>query len=167
MKIDMILGASGPLRDEYERLMENPATLLRHLQAWLAERGHHVNLTSIRRHRIKHLERFQKVRQASHMAQAFCEVVRKQGAGSLVEASQGRFEMLLMQDLFQMKDNPTLAPGEWQGWAKTLQQAAETRRDVERMREEYQRRAKDAVKEAEKGATGKDVVVRMREILGV
>ena len=58
MRVDLILGPAGPLRDEYEKLLENPRTLLKNLAAWFAARGHKVCLTSIRRHRNRHLRTY-------------------------------------------------------------------------------------------------------------
>ena len=141
LRVDQVLGGPGALRDEYERLLDDPNTRLKDLQAWLAERGHHVNHTAINRHRHRHLAEFRKVRQASRMAQAFCAVVRKEGPGAMTEAAQGRFEMLLMQNLFEMKDDAALAPGEWERWAKAVDAAAANRRTVEKMRRDLSRRA--------------------------
>ena len=70
MKVDKILGGTGPLREEYERLLENPNTLLKDLAAWFKERGHHVNITAVRIHRKRHLEQFEDVRQVAKMAAA-------------------------------------------------------------------------------------------------
>lgn len=121
-------------------------------------------------HRHRHLEQFHKVREASRMAQAFCEVVRKEGAGAIVEASQGRFEMLLMQDLFRMKENPALPPDEWQRWSRAVGGAVATRRSVEEMRQEFDRKAAAAAKAVETLDPTEGnlrVVNRVREILGV
>jgi hypothetical protein len=170
LRVDKILGGSGPLRDEYERRLENPNTYIKHLQAWLAERGHHVNISAINTHRKRHIETFKKVRASAQEAAVLCDIVRKQG-GSFVEAAQGHFEMKLMQTMSRMADDKELPAEQAQVWCKTLAGAVAARRSLEELRAEYERRAAEAAKageaEVKKGATGKDVVARMREILGV
>jgi hypothetical protein len=169
--VDQALGGEGPLRDEYEKLLANPNSTIRGLQAWLHAKGLKVSRGSVDRHRRAFRRGFSKVQTAARMAQAFCRVVRNEGAGALVEASQGAFEMCLMERLFELKDDNRIAAGEFEKWGKMLRDATANRRSVEQMREEIDRKAADAAKvidaEIKSGATGKDVVARMREILGV
>ena len=144
---------------------------MRELQAFLAERGHRVGLWAIKRHRQKFRAEFRSVREAAQMAEAFCRVTGEHGRGAFLDAAQGNFEMRVMQNLLQMKQDETLGPEQWQAWGKALDHMAKNRRHVEELRVEFERRVKQAATECEKvagsGATGRDVVARMREILGV
>ena len=172
LKVDKILGGAGPLREEYERLLEDPNTYLRHLAAWLKERGHTVNLAAIRIHRNRHIERFKHVRESAQSAAAFCEITRKQGAGgSFVEAAQGHFEMKLMEQMSDLARSGKLEPAQWEAYCKTLKGAVANRREVEQMRAEHDRRAAEAARAAEEaakqGGSPGDVVDRVREILGL
>lgn len=171
LKVDKILGGAGPVRDEYERLLENPNTMIKDLQAWFTARGQYVNQTAINVHRHRHQEQFDKVRSASRMAEAFCEVVRKNGAGRFVEASQGRFEMMMMENLFKMTDAEKFEPKDWQAWGKALNEVRSSRQALEEMTINFERKANEATKAAESaanaGETGRQVVERMKEILGV
>jgi hypothetical protein len=170
LRVDAILGGSGELRDAYEKLLDDPSTLLKDLAAFLRERGHHVNLSAVRRHRRRYHAEFRSLREAAKMAQAFCAVTRREGAGAVVEAAQGRFEMLLMQDLFKMRDNPQLAPDEWQRWARAVTNAVATRRSVEEMRAEFERKAAEAAEAfdaLDPTESTRRVVERVKEILGV
>ena len=169
-KVDHVL-ASDDERAEYERLVADPKSTAKQLQAWLRARGHRVCRSAVLRHRQSAAIDLRAVKECSQMAAAFCELSRRHGAGAIAEANHARFEMLLMQSLFKMKGAPELPPEEWQRMSKLTSAAVATRRSVEEMREEYQRRARQAADEAAaaaaKGVTGKDVVARMREILGV
>jgi hypothetical protein len=172
LRVDKLIGGAGPVRDEYERLVEDPNTLLKDLAAWFKSRGHPINLAAIRRHRNRHLEQFRHVREAAREAAAFCETINKRGpGGSFVEAAQGHFEMKLMQHMSRLRRRALSEPRDWESYAKTLRGAAAGRRDVEQTREAYRRRVAEAARACEQavktGATGKEVVARMREILGV
>jgi hypothetical protein len=168
LKIDKILGGEGPLRDEYERMLEDPNVFLRHLADWFKQRGHHVNLTAIRIHRRRHVEQFKHVRASAQSAAVMCDIFRRQGkSGSCLEAAQGHFEMKLMQTMARMAgDSKEVPPEQWQQWCKALVGAADARRRVEELRAEYERRAREAV-DAVKQVDPGDVVDRVREILGV
>jgi hypothetical protein len=134
---------------------------------FLKKHGEYVCLAAIKRHRAKHRDRFREVRETAAMAEAYCRVLNRHGGSAFVGAAQGRFESMLMKDLMEMDDKPKLNPEEWATWAVAINKAANTRKNVaELQREEYERRAKEALKVAEK-VTGKDVVMRMKEILGV
>src|SRR5690348_2796981 len=81
MRVDVILGGSGPLRDEYERMLENPATLIKDLQAWFAARGHRLNKTAIGRHRKTYLAQWNDIRTAAKTSAAFADIVHRDGRG--------------------------------------------------------------------------------------
>jgi hypothetical protein len=171
MRVDMILGGSGPLRDEYERLLENPCTLLKDLAAWFATRGHRVCLTSIRRHRNRHLRTHNELRAAARASAAFSDLVYRdgRGGGAFIESAQAEFEMKFMQDLKRLGEN--VPPEQWLVLCKALSGTVESRRVVNAMRVEFEERAKRATEEAQraakKGATGAEVARRMREIFGI
>ena len=169
LRVDQLLGGEGELRDAYEKLLANPNTLLRELAAFLLERtGQRVNLAAVRRHRDRHTDELRSLREATRMASAFCELARRDGPGAIAEAAHGRFEMLLMQDLFKLKDNPQLAPGEWQRWSRAVSGAVANRRSVEELRGELAERAEaEAEKDVDPGERNRLVVEQMREIMGV
>jgi len=170
MRVDMILGPAGPLRDEYEKLLENPCTLLKDLAAWFATRGHRVCLTSIRRHRNRHLTAYQQLRLAARTSAAFSDIVHRdgRGGGAFVEAAQAEFEMKFMQGIKQLGDK--VEPEQWLILCKALSGTVESRRAVNAMRVEFEERAKRATEEAQraakKGATGAEIAERVRQILG-
>jgi hypothetical protein len=171
MRVDMILGGPGPLRDEYEKMLENPCTLLKDLAAWFATRGHRVCLTSIRRHRNRHLATYQQLRLAARTSAAFSDIVHRdgRGGGAFIESAQAEFEMKFMEGIQKLgKEVPA---EQWLILCRALSGTVESRRAVNAMRVEFEERAKRAAKEcadaARNGASGMDVVARMQEIMGV
>ena len=168
-KIDELLPAEH--REAYEALLDDPTSTLPKLQTWLRERGVNVSHNAITNHRKHRYFDVKALREAAQIASTFCALSRKHGAGAIAEASHAKFEMMLMQDLFNLKGAPDMPREEWQSMAKLVGTAVSTRRSVEELREGYERRAKRAAEETEQamkhGVSGKDVVARMREILGV
>jgi hypothetical protein len=168
-RVDSVL-TDPEQRCEYERLLSAPATTVDQLRAWLAARGHRVCRSAIGRHR-RVAEQFRSVRECAQMAAAFCDVTRNAGSPTaMAEASHTRFEMMLMQSLHKMHGAPQLPREEWESMARLTREAVATRRSVEDMRDEFERRAREAAKAVERMGpkpTGKDVVARMKQILGV
>ena len=170
MRVDMILGPAGPLRDEYERMLENPCTLLKDLAAFFASRGHKVCLTSVRRHRNRYLAAYQQLRLAAKTSAAFSDIVHRdgRGGGAFIESAQAEFEMKFMQGIKQLGDK--VEPEQWLILCKALSGTVESRRAVNAMRVEFEERAKRATEEAQRaaknGATGAEIAERVRQILG-
>lgn len=104
------------------------------------------------------------------MAAAFCAITRRDGPGAVAEAVHGRFEMLLMRDLFEMEDAPALKPEEWQRLCRAVTGVVANRRHVEAMREELERKAAEAA-EAMEGLDPQEkmrrIAERVREIFGM
>ena len=108
------------------------------------------------------------------MASMFCTLSRQHGAGAIAEATQGKFEMDLMQDLFKLhKDKKGEGSGKspkwWNQMSKTLAGMVATRRSVEEMRADFEAKAKaavEAVKKLDSRDRGREIAERVREILG-
>jgi hypothetical protein len=166
--VDKALGGRGPLRGAYEKLLGEPNTTIRTLIAWFKERGHCLSHGAIDRHRRVYLHSVEKVRESALIAHTFCDILRKNGAGALVEASQGRLEMMMMHDVFKLSDQPDLPPDKWHAWSKAMKEIVGTRRNVDTMREESERKEKEAAQEKlDPREVSRRVADQVREILGV
>ena len=155
-------------RAEYERLLADPNSTATSLQAWLRARGHRVCRSAVGRHRRSFAAELRRVRDVARMAESFCALTRRQGAGAIAEAAHAKFEMMLMESLFKLPGAEDFPADQWQSMAKTVSSAVATRRNVEEMRAEFERKAKAAAEEVENaGATNEEVVERVRQILGV
>ena len=168
-KVDAVL--TDEQRADYERLLARPTTTVADLRAFLRACGHRVCRSAVSRHRRSWNADLKRLREVARMAASFCELSRTHGAGAVAEASHARFEMMLMESLFQLPGARQIPPAEWQQMSRTLQGVIATRRTVEAMRAEYDAKAKAAAAAAERaagqGASGPEVVARMKEILGV
>jgi hypothetical protein len=168
--VDRALGGDGPMRDQYERLAADPNTTVRGLMKWFAERKLTVSRGAIDRHRRRYFRNFLKVREAGELANAFCAVLRANGAAGFLEASQGRIEASMMQDLFALQEKPGFQAEQWHAWAKTLGELASSRRCIDEVAAESRRRAAETVKAADaaakRGASGAEIAERVRQILG-
>jgi uncharacterized protein DUF3486 len=168
-KIDELLPPEH--REAYEALLDDPTSTLPSLQRWLRAHGVNVSHTAISNHRTHRFYDLKGMREAAQMASTFCALSRKHGAGAIAEASHAKFEMMLMQNLFNLRGAPEMPREEWQSMAKLVGSALANRRTVEELREGYEHRAKQAAEETERamkrGVSGKDVVQRMKDILGV
>src|SRR5688500_14590758 len=72
-KVDHVL-ASEDERAEYERLVADPKSTAKQLQAWLRARGHRVCRSAVLRHRQESALDLRAVKECSQMAAAFCEL---------------------------------------------------------------------------------------------
>jgi hypothetical protein len=168
-RVDAVLSAEE--RAEYERLLADPTSTAKSLQDWLRDRGHRVCRSAVSRHRKTFASELRRVRDVARMAETFCALTRREGAGAIAEAAHAKFEMMLMESLFKMPGAEQFPADQWQSMAKTVSSAVATRRSVEEMRADFERRAKAAAEEVAKAsehqATGEEVVERVRQILGV
>lgn len=168
-RVDEVL--TDEQRKEYERLLARPTTTVKDLLAKLREWGHPVCRSAVSRHRRSWSADVKRLREVSRMASTFCELARERGPGVIAEATHAKFETDLMASLFNMPGAEDRPLAYWQQMSRTLGGVVATRRSVEEMRTEYDQKIKAAATEAGKaadsGASGKDVVARMREILGV
>jgi hypothetical protein len=156
-------------RAEYERLLHDPNSTAESLKQWLVARGHKVCKNAVQRHRRHFNADLKRLRECSKMADAFCTLSRKHGAGSIAEANQSKFEMELMMNLFKLQDASKAPPEYWQQMSRALAGMVATRRSVEEMRTDFDAKAKAAVKEAQKldpSEHGKRIAERVAEILG-
>jgi hypothetical protein len=168
-RVDAVL--TDEQRGEYEKLLAHPNTTVKQLQAWLGAHGPPVCRSAVTRHRQDFHSGLKRMREIAHMASSFCELTRTYGPGAVAEASHGRFEMMLMESLFDMPDAKQMPLADWQAMSKTVQGVVATRRSVEQMRSEFEAKAKQAAAEAAaaaaKNVSSAEVAERVREILGV
>jgi hypothetical protein len=168
-KIDELLPAEH--RPAYEKLMRDPKSTVPVLQKWLAEHGVVVNRNAVSNHRKHNHLDARRVQECAAMAAAFCELTRRFGPAAVAEAAHARFEMSLMQHVFNEKDAPQFPREQWESLAKLTRAAVQTRHAVEELRAECQRREREEAAEREKAnkrpATMQEVVARMRKTLGL
>jgi hypothetical protein len=158
-------------RDAYAALLRR-GTSVPKLRAWLGERGYDFGRAAVANHKAKWTRGFNFVREGSEIGAHFAKFARAAGL-SMSEATLGGMQQMLMQFFTrqQADDAAPLVPKEIQVLGSAVSDFVDTQRKFEqacREHEESKRKAAEAGEAAaKKGASGKDVVLRMREILGV
>jgi hypothetical protein len=171
-RVDLVL-TDPAQRAEYDRLLADPNTTTLMLTQWLHAHGHAVCHSAVQRHRRHAQADLWQLRECSRMASMFCTLSRQHGAGAIAEATQGKFEMELMQDLFKMREDKDKkgrkSPAWWNQMSKTLAGMVATRRSVEEMRADFEAKAKAAMAELQKLNSrdrGREIAERVKAILG-
>ena len=183
-KVDHLL--SPQERADYLDFLRRPTTTIDSATAWLAEKGHVVDRGAVHRHRKHIMARTDEVRRSAEFARDFAELARGlpglaagddgattnpgRLAGAFAEAAQTAFEQFFMQNVMEMKKAGVgYDPKQWADLSRAVCGVVTARRQVEAMRVDFQARAREATAVVEKavGDNDKDVVERMKEILGV
>jgi hypothetical protein len=170
LKIDRLL--SPEHRAGYEQFIADPRVTNRDAMRWLSKHGYDVRLSAVRIHRQRFVDALANIRDSARVATEVVTITRTAGAAKLSEGVVAKLEQVIFEQLFKLKERKKkIAPRDLSELAKCIAQTVNTRDAIESIRakfEEEKRKASKAAEDAAKGgATGKDVVVRMREILGV
>ena len=170
LRVDLLLSERD--RPAYEKLIADPRTTPEQCAQWLNEHGYpHVGDAAIRRHRNRFLDKLDGVRHSARFAQSIVEVARENGQQAMSDGMLTRFEQVMLEQLVQLEEHNKIDVRELGEMGRCVAAAVGSRERFEELRRafvEEKRKAADACEAAvKKGATGKDVVARMREILGV
>jgi hypothetical protein len=156
---------------EYETLLSDVRTTQRIAEAWLAARGYRIGSTAVRTHRLRHLEAFDRIRDSAKVAEALVAVASEQGPTKMAQGVAMRGEQVVFEQLMKLPEKEALDPQMLTEHLKNACVALKSRHTLEQMRSEFEKANRLAVAAcqdaAKKGASGKDVVLRMKEILGV
>ena len=156
---------------EYKALLADIRTTAREAEAWLKERGYHVSQPTVSKHRKGFRETLDKVQYAAECASAVAQIAREHGEGALTDGMLTQFEQVVFQQLVDTPEGKQFDPKDLVELGKAVNGAVGSRERVGKMRlefEEAKRKAAQAAEEVAKtGASGKEVVERVREILGV
>lgn len=169
LHVDRVLSAGD--RAAYEALIADPATRDRDAHAWLKARGYPVGSVAVGFHRRRFLESLEGVRQTARLASSITQLAREHGDAAMSDGMLTRFEQVMLEQLGQAQPGQVIPAKDLADLSKSVASAVGSRERFEAMRREFEqakRRAADAADAAAKGgATGKEVVERVREILGV
>jgi hypothetical protein len=153
---------------------------VRKLHRWLVEKGYRVGHGAVARHRRRFDADVQAVRKTAMLAEHFAEASKGGGLAVLSDATVARFQQVLLERLMRMDrdDEPgaersrDFSPKEWLELAKTITASVSARRDLERLRGEFEDRARKAAEAVEKAMPkkrldGAAISDKVRRILGV
>jgi len=150
---------------EYYALVREPRTTHDLAQRWLHERGYtDIGRTAIRHHMNRLRGRLEAVQQSAEMSYACAELARQTGTQFLADGAVARFETLLSEALFGLKEGGKLDREQWDMLGRALTNAVKNRGKLEELRRTV---GGDRGKAADEPADGPTVVERVKEILGV
>ena len=170
LRIDRELSAAD--RTAYEALLADPATTIDVAAAWLAARGHSFTRKTIGIHRVRFMETIVTVRHTARLAAAITDLARARGDAAMSDGMLTRFEQVMLEQLtLPRADGSQIPARDLADISKSVAAAVGSREQFEAMRRELEAAKRQAVEGAERaargGATGPEVVERVREILGV
>jgi hypothetical protein len=158
-------------RREYEALIADPRTSTLQAKGWLLSRGYRISRDTVDRHRTKYLDMLDAVNEGARFAQAAVQLVRQQGTAVVSEGMLMRLEQVLTEQMALLKKGERVESRDLLELSKSVTGAVAGRETMEAIRREHEASKRKAAEAGEaaakKGASGKDVVLRMREILGV
>ena len=159
-------------RAAYEALLSDPRTRIEDCQAWMKARGYpKLGRYALGTHRIRFRDKLDGVRQSARFARAIAQVARENGDAAMSDGMLTRFEQVLLEQLVRLEEHDKLELKDLTEMSKCVSSAVGSRERFEELRREHEAIKRRAAEECERlrdsGASGKDVVARMREILGV
>lgn len=169
-KLDQILNEAD--QPAYEAMLREGAKYtIDDLFEWLVDRGYAISRSAVGNHKKNFEEKLDSVRRAAEMATMYTEVAKQGDAATISDSSFVRFQQLMMEYLFSVENGEDIPPAEFAKIAKALKDGMSGLKTREGIRAEYERRQQQALDQAEdmanEGASGEEVVRKVREILGV
>ena len=158
---------------QYEALLLDPRSTVDSLLKWLHEHGYKdMSRGSVQRHRRQFELDVKDIRRDARVAGQFAALARAQGGPTaLADAGQFRIEQLFVEQLFRLDKADDRGGKEWLDLGRAMATLVASRAEVEAQREQYERRAREAV-ELLKGSgrqrlDGAALSDKVRRILGV
>ena len=157
---------------EYEKFGRQPGVTNKDRVAWLRERGHRIGMGAVKRHAKVLNGLVSDLRQSARFAKSLTRLAEEYGTDVLPNLNLTRFEQIVMQKL--CKDDQWHAEAGFEELgkvAKVIDMAIDSRRELDAMQADLERRRRAAAEEAarasRRGGSGAQIAARMCEILGI
>lgn len=169
LRIDQVLSAEDLA--EYENVLADPHTTVAVARDWLRARGYAFAGETIRTHRNRFLDTVKMVRDTARLASSIAHLAREHGDVTMSNGMLTRFEQVMLEQLMLAREGGRIPAKDLADMSKSVAAAVGSREQFEAMRREFEEtkvKATEAAEHAAKGgATGRQVVERVREILGM
>ncbi len=169
LRIDKTLSPED--RAAYEAMLTEPTTTIVVARKWLADRGYSFAGDTVGTHRRRFLDSLVTLRQTARLASAITDLARKHGDVTMSNGMLTRFEQVMLEQLVRTQEGGHIPAKDLVDMSKSVSAAVGSREQFEAMRRELEEAKRKALEVADTaargGATGKEVVERVREILGV
>lgn len=165
-KVDLALRPAD--RADYEALLADPRTTGGDALAWLVARGYALTRVAVYRHRRHFLRGLDDVRHWAGVARHAADAARVHGPVVLAEGAVTQLEHMLMRALHAMNARGVTPDArQFADLAVAVARAVATRGAVDEHRRAAEDRAREDAQRGGSGASGADVVRRVRQILGM
>jgi hypothetical protein len=171
LKVDRLLTPAHS--DEYERFLSDRRHTLDDAEAWLKERGYTVSRRAADTHRRRFREKMEGVRDSARLSTAMTRAAAAEPKGRLTftDGMVTRAEQVLMEQLVNINEQERVAPDDLKSLSGSVASIVATRERYEAVHARFEARNRKALRAGAKvagaGGSGKDVVARMQEIMGV
>jgi hypothetical protein len=171
LKVDKLLTPGHS--EEYESFLADRRHTLDDAEAWLKERGYTVSRRATDEHRRRFRLAVNSMRDSARLATAMTGEAAKGPEGRLTftDGMMIRSEQVLMEQLVNINEKQEVEPERLKNLSGCVASAVAARERYETVRAQFEARNREALRAgqqlAKAGATGKDVVARMQEIMGV
>jgi hypothetical protein len=132
LKVDNLLRDED--RDAYYALLRKPNTTVRVAWVWLRERGYKVGREAVKHHKRKFGQKLDAIRRSAEMSLVCADLVRQVGTARMSDAAVLRFETLLTEALFDLREGQDLDGDRWTTLGRALNHAVANRTKVEALR---------------------------------
>jgi hypothetical protein len=160
LRIDRLIPEE--LRAEYEKLISDPRTRTEDIVAWLVARQLSASRSAIERHRNRFLTKMERLRRDARHAEMVVNVAKESGITGLAEAALVKLEQFLLEFYTQARLDGGIEPEQLTQLTKAMVDVMGTRKIADALRREF-----EAEQPAKRAPQGREVVERMREILGI
>jgi hypothetical protein len=132
LKVDNLLRDED--RNDYYALLRKPGTTVRAAWLWLRERGYKVGRGAVKHHKRKFGQKLDTIRNSAEMSLVCADLVRQVGTARMSDAAVLRFETLLTEALFDLREGQDLDGDRWTTMGRALNHAVTNRAKVEALR---------------------------------
>jgi hypothetical protein len=171
LKIDKTLSPEHAA--EYERFLSDRRHTLDDAEAWLEARGYVISRSATDTHRRRFRQMQRNMRASARLATAMTSKAAEGPAGRLIFADgmMLRSEQVLMEQLVGINELEQVSPDQLKNLSTCVASTVASRERYEAVRARFEASNRKALRAAQRlaksGASGKDVVARMQEIMGV
>jgi hypothetical protein len=156
---------------EYHALLKDARTTLADAQSWLKARGYHdIGGGAVWAHRRRFRLTLIEARKSALAAEAIADALIGKDPATMTRGAQSRAEQVLFEQLMRLNANGEIDPKRLTEMFRSVGEAVASRETVESMRRQFEAEKRDAARNADqlarRGASGKEIAERVKDILG-
>lgn len=171
LKVHELLDAKA--LEELEAFAREPGRTVDEVWQWMKDRGHELSRTAAWNWQRSFNERLMAERfsRSGELAAAIRDAAKRGGAVAISEAAMLQLSQVIFEQAAKLEADGDVDSRDLLRLTSSIKSLMDSTQRAEQIKTEYERRTAAAVEEASKavrnGATGEQIVLRLREALGV